>query len=211
MPFVSWLTTIICWKVGKPTILPKRRKKILIPVLWRQFRKRTMWAICWIFFLEDGPEEQKLWIAEHQSEIANLERRVKIMADKPTNRERLQEITAGIEQGIKELFESEKYMRYLSVMSKFHRYSVNNTMLIYMQRPDATLVAGFNKWKNQFERHVKKGEHGITIIAPTPYKKKIEEMKRDPDTQAPILDADGKAVMEGKGNRNSHVPPGEGV
>ena len=150
------------------------------------------------FFLEDGPEEQKLWIAEHQSEIANLERRVKFMADKPTNRERLQEITAGIEQGIKELFESEKYMRYLSVMSKFHRYSVNNTMLIYMQRPDATLVAGFNKWKNQFERHVKKGEHGITIIAPTPYKKKIEEMKRDPDTHAPILDADGKAVMEEK-------------
>ena len=120
------------------------------------------------------------------------------MQNKPTNRERLQEITAGIEQGIKELFESEKYMRYLSVMSKFHRYSVNNTMLIYMQRPDATLVAGFNKWKNQFERHVKKGEHGITIIAPTPYKKKIEEMKRDPDTQAPILDANGKAVMEEK-------------
>ena len=150
------------------------------------------------FFLEDTPDEQRLWIAEHQSEIANWERRVKIMADKPTNRERLQEITAGIEQGIKELFESEKYMRYLSVMSKFHRYSVNNTMLIYMQRPDATLVAGFNKWKNQFERHVKKGEHGITIIAPTPYKKKIEEMKRDPDTHAPILDADGKAVMKEK-------------
>ena len=118
--------------------------------------------------------------------------------NKPTNRERLQEITAGIEQGIKELFESEKYMRYLSVMSKFHRYSVNNTMLIYMQKPEATLVAGFNKWKNQFERHVKKGEHGITIIAPTPYKKKIEEMKRDPDTHAPILDADGKAVIEEK-------------
>ena len=149
-------------------------------------------------FLEDSPEEQKLWIAEHQSTIANLERRVNIMADKPTNRERLQEITAGIEQGIKELFESEKYMRYLSVMSKFHRYSVNNTMLIYMQKPEATLVAGFNKWKDQFERHVKKGEHGITIIAPTPYKKKIEEMKRDPDTHAPILDADGKAVMEEK-------------
>ena len=149
-------------------------------------------------FLEDSPEEQKLWIAEHQSTIANLERRVNIMAEKPTNRERLQEITAGIEQGIKELFESEKYMRYLSVMSKFHRYSVNNTMLIYMQKPEATLVAGFNKWKNQFARHVKKGEHGITIIAPTPYKKKIEEMKRDPDTHAPILDADGKAVMEEK-------------
>jgi len=150
------------------------------------------------FFLEESPEEQKLWIAKHQSEIANLERRVNIMAEKPTNRERLQQITAGIEQGIKELFESEKYMRYLSVMSRFHRYSVNNTMLIYMQKPDATLVAGFNKWKDQFERHVKKGEHGITIIAPTPYKKKIEEMKRDPDTHAPILDADGKAVMEEK-------------
>ena len=118
------------------------------------------------------------------------------MADKPTNRERLQQITAGIEQGIKELFESEKYMRYLSVMSRFHRYSVNNTMLIYMQKPDATLVAGYNKWKNQFERHVKRGEHGITIIAPTPFKKKIEEQKLDPDTKAPILDAEGKAVME---------------
>ena len=149
-------------------------------------------------FLYESEEEQKAWIAEHTAEITHLERRLKIMADKPTNRERLQEITAGIEQGIKELFESEKYMRYLSVMSKFHRYSVNNTMLIYMQKPEATLVAGFNKWKNQFERHVKKGEHGITIIAPTPYKKKIEEMKRDPDTHAPILDADGKAVMEEK-------------
>ena len=149
-------------------------------------------------FLYESEEEQKAWIAEHTAEITHLERRLKIMADKPTNRERLQEITAGIEQGIKELFESEKYMRYLSVMSKFHRYSVNNTMLIYMQKPEATLVAGFNKWKNQFARHVKKGEHGITIIAPTPYKKKIEEMKRDPDTHAPILDADGKAVMEEK-------------
>ena len=150
-------------------------------------------------FLYESEEEQKAWIAEHTAEITHLERRLKIMAEnKPTNRERLQEITAGIEQGIKELFESEKYMRYLSVMSKFHRYSVNNTMLIYMQKPEATLVAGFNKWKNQFARHVKKGEHGITIIAPTPYKKKIEEMKRDPDTHALILDADGKAVMEEK-------------
>ena len=118
------------------------------------------------------------------------------MADKPTNRERLQQITAGIEQGIKELFESEKYMRYLSVMSRFHRYSVTNTMLIYMQKPDATLVAGYNKWKNQFERHVKRGEHGITIIAPTPFKKKIEEQKLDPDTKAPMLDQDGKVIME---------------
>ena len=177
---------------------PKTPEENPHPRFMEAIQKKDYTGYLLDFFLEDGPEEQKLWIAEHQSEIANLERRVKFMADKPTNRERLQEITAGIEQGIKELFESEKYMRYLSVMSKFHRYSVNNTMLIYMQRPDATLVAGFNKWKNQFERHVKKGEHGITIIAPTPYKKKIEEMKRDPDTRAPILDADGKAVMEEK-------------
>ena len=177
---------------------PKTPEENPHPRFMEAIQKKDYTGYLLDFFLEDGPEEQKLWIAEHQSEIANLERRVKIVADKPTNRERLQEITAGIEQGIKELFESEKYMRYLSVMSKFHRYSVNNTMLIYMQRPDATLVAGFNKWKNQFERHVKKGEHGITIITPTPYKKKIEEMKRDPDTHAPVLDADGKAVMEEK-------------
>ncbi len=177
---------------------PKTPEETPHPRFMEAIQKKDYMGYLLDFFLEDGPDEQKIWIGEHQSEIANLERRVKFMADKPTNRERLQEITAGIEQGIKELFESEKYMRYLSVMSKFHRYSVNNTMLIYMQRPDATLVAGFQKWKNQFERHVKKGEHGITIIAPTPYKKKIEEMKRDPDTQAPILDADGKAVMEEK-------------
>ena len=150
-------------------------------------------------FLYESEEEQKAWIAEHTAEITHLERRLKIMAEnKPTNRERLREITDGIEQSIKELFESEKYMRYLSVMSRFHRYSVNNTMLIYMQKPDATLVAGYNKWKDQFERHVKKGEHGITIIAPTPYKKKIEEQKLDPDTKAPILDKDGKIITEEK-------------
>ena len=147
-------------------------------------------------FLDSSTEEQDQWIAEHTAEISAIGRRVNIMADKPTNRERLQQITAGIEQGIKELFESEKYMRYLSVMSRFHRYSVNNTMLIYMQKPDATLVAGYNKWKNQFERHVKRGEHGITIIAPTPFKKKIEEQKLDPDTKAPMLDQDGKVIME---------------
>ena len=169
------------------------------PLFVEAIQKKTYVEYLLDLFLYESEEEQKAWIADHTAEITHLERRLKIMAEnKPTNRERLREITDGIEQGIKELFESEKYMRYLSVMSRFHRYSVNNTMLIYMQKPDATLVAGFNKWKNQFERHVKKGEHGITIIAPTPYKKKIEEMKRDPDTHAPILDADGKAVMEKK-------------
>ena len=183
------------WEAG---YTPKTQEEPMHPRFLEAVQQKDYIGYLLDSFLEYSPEEQKLWIAEHQSTIANLERRVNIMADKPTNRERLQEITAGIEQGIKELFESEKYMRYLSVMSKFHRYSVNNTMLIYMQKPEATLVAGFNKWKNQFARHVKKGEHDITIIAPTPYKKKIEEMKRDPDTHAPILDADGKAVMEEK-------------
>ena len=162
-------------------------------------QKKTYVEYLLDLFLYESEEEQKAWIAEHTAEITHLERRLKIMAEnKPTNRERLREITDGIEQGIKELFESEKYMRYLSVMSRFHRYSVNNTMLIYMQKPDATLVAGYNKWKDQFERHVKKGERGITIIAPTPYKKKIEEQKLDPDTKAPILDKDGKIVTEEK-------------
>ena len=162
-------------------------------------QKKTYVEYLLDLFLYESEEEQRVWVAEHTAEITHLERRLKIMAEnKPTNRERLREITDGIEQGIKELFESEKYMRYLSVMSRFHRYSVNNTMLIYMQKPDATLVAGYNKWKDQFERHVKKGEHGITIIAPTPYKKKIEEQKLDPDTKAPILDKDGKIVTEEK-------------
>ena len=162
-------------------------------------QKKTYVEYLLDLFLYESEEEQRAWVAEHTAEITYLERRLKIMAEnKPTNRERLREITDGIEQGIKELFESEKYMRYLSVMSRFHRYSVNNTMLIYMQKPDATLVAGYNKWKDQFERHVKKGEHGITIIAPTPYKKKIEEQKLDPDTKAPILDKDGKIVTEEK-------------
>lgn len=118
--------------------------------------------------------------------------------EKQSNKERLKEITDSIEAEIKELFESEKYKQYLQTMSRFHRYSVNNTMLIYMQKPDATLVAGFNKWRDQFERNVNKGEHGIKIIAPTPYKKKIEEQKLDPDTRFPMLDADGKVIMEEK-------------
>lgn len=119
------------------------------------------------------------------------------MADKPTNKERLKELGEKIEAGIREVFDSDKYAEYLKVMSRFPTYSVNNQMLIRLQRPNATKVAGYNKWQ-QFERHVKRGEHGITIIAPTPYKKKIEEQKLDPDTKAPVLDANGKVVMEEK-------------
>ena len=120
------------------------------------------------------------------------------MAEKQTNKERLKDITDSIERGIQDLFQSDKYAEYLRTMSRFHRYSVNNTMLIYMQKPDATLVAGFNKWRDQFERNVLKGEKGIKIIAPTPYKKKIEQEKRDPDTNLPMLDADGKVIVEEK-------------
>ncbi|MBR2481992.1 MAG: hypothetical protein IKB58_03965, partial [Oscillospiraceae bacterium] len=115
--------------------------------------------------------------------------------EKQTNKERLKEITDSIEKGIQELFESDKYAQYLRTMSRFHRYSVNNQMLIYMQKPEATLVAGFNKWRDQFERNVMKGEKGIKIIAPTPFKKKIEEQKLDPDTKQPMLDAVGKVIM----------------
>ena len=120
------------------------------------------------------------------------------MAEKQSSRDRLKDITASIEDGIKELFQSESYAQYLQTMSRFHHYSVNNQVLIHMQKPDATLVAGFNKWKNQFGRNVIKGEHGIKIIAPTPFKKKIEQEKLDPDTQLPMLDADGKIITEEK-------------
>lgn len=114
--------------------------------------------------------------------------------EKKTNKQRLKDITDSIENGIKELFNSDKYKQYLQTMSRFHRYSVNNQMLIYMQKPNATHVAGFNKWRDQFERNVKKGEKGIKIIAPTPYKKKIEETKLDPDTKLPMLDDNGKEI-----------------
>lgn len=114
------------------------------------------------------------------------------------NKARLKEITDSIETGIRELFQSDKYRQYLSTMSRFHRYSVNNVMLIHMQKPDATHVAGFNKWRDNFGRNVRKGEKGIKIIAPTPYKKKIEEAKLDPDTKLPMLDVDGNAIMEEK-------------
>lgn len=118
------------------------------------------------------------------------------MAEKQNHKERLKEITDSIEAGIMELFESDKYKSYLQTMSRFHKYSLNNTLLISMQKPDATLVAGFNKWRDGFSRFVKKGEKGIKIIAPTPYKIKEEREKLDPQTKAPLLDARGKVQTE---------------
>ena len=118
------------------------------------------------------------------------------MADAKIERQKVKEITEKLEQGIKELFESEKYKSYLNTMSKFHNYSFNNTVLIAMQKPDATLVAGFNSWKKNFKRHVKKGEKGIKILAPTPYKIKQEQEKTDPKTKEILLDKDGNPIME---------------
>ena len=110
--------------------------------------------------------------------------------------DRLKEITDRLEQGITDLFNSERYKEYLSVMSKFHNYSFNNTLLIAMQKPDASLVAGFSAWKNNFERNVMKGEKGIKIIAPAPFKVKKEVEKIDPQTQQPVIGKDGKPVKE---------------
>ena len=117
---------------------------------------------------------------------------------KSSNKEKLKEIIFSIETGIQELFQSEKFADYLRTMSRFHKYSVNNTILIHLQRPNAAMpVAGFRKWQ-QFGRYVKMGEKGLTIIAPTPFKKKIEEIRLDPDTKAPVLDQDGNAIMDEK-------------
>ena len=119
-----------------------------------------------------------------------------LTSEKPA--EKLKEITDRLEQGITELFESERYKEYLRVMSKFHNYSFNNTLLIAMQKPDASLVAGFSAWKNNFGRNVMKGQKGIKIIAPSPYKVKQEMKKIDPHTQQPIIGKDGKPVTEEK-------------
>lgn len=118
------------------------------------------------------------------------------MADAKTEKQKVQEITEKLEQGIKELFESEKYKTYLNTMSKFHNYSFNNTMLIAMQKPDATLVAGFKAWQKNFDRHVKKGEKGIRILAPAPYKIKEEQEKLDPVTGEIMLDKNGMPITE---------------
>lgn len=118
------------------------------------------------------------------------------MADLRTEKQKVKEITDRLEEGLKELFEGEKYKSYLNTMSKFHNYSANNIQLIEMQRPDATLVAGYKAWQKNFERHVNKGEKGIRILAPAPYKIKEEQEKIDPVTKEPMLDADGMPVME---------------
>ena len=119
-----------------------------------------------------------------------------LTSEKPADK--LKEITDRLEQGIMELFDSDRYKEYLRVMSKFHNYSFNNTLLIAMQKPDASLVAGFQSWKNNFKRNVVKGEKGIKILAPSPFKIKQEMEIIDPATQKPVIGADGKPVKEEK-------------
>ena len=118
------------------------------------------------------------------------------MADARTEKQKVKEITDRLEEGLKELFEGEKYKSYLNTMSKFHNYSANNIQLIEEQCPDATYVAGYKAWQRNFERHVNKGERGIRILAPAPYKIKEEQEKIDPVTNEPVLDRDGMPVME---------------
>ena len=110
--------------------------------------------------------------------------------------QQVREITDKLEQGIKELFESERFKEYLRTMSKFYHYSFSNTLLIAMQKPEATYVAGYTSWQRNFDRQVMKGEKGIKILAPAPYKAKEERERIDPSTQKPVLDADGNPVTE---------------
>ena len=118
------------------------------------------------------------------------------MAENNTEKQRVQELTDKLEQGLQDLFNSDSYCNYLSTMSKFHNYSFNNTLLIAMQKPDATLVAGYKAWQKNFERHVNKGEKAIRILAPAPYKIKEERDKIDPVTQELLLDKDGNPQKE---------------
>ena len=125
---------------------------------------------------------------------ANPSRPIELTAQKPA--EKMKEITDRLEQGIQDLFESDRFKEYLQVMSKFHNYSFNNTLLIAMQKPDATLIAGYNSWKNLFGRQVSRGAKGIKVLAPSPYKIKKEVDKIDPKTQKPVTDKNGKTVKE---------------
>lgn len=118
------------------------------------------------------------------------------MANYEEKQEKIKEVTQKLEEGIQALFESEKFKNYLKVMSKFHSYSFGNIMLILMQKPDASYVAGFNAWKNNFKRFVKRGEKGIQILAPSKYRVKEEKEKIDENTGKPILDGDGKPITE---------------
>ena len=119
-----------------------------------------------------------------------------VMEPDEVRKNKVQEITDRLETGIKELFDSEKYVTWLNTMSKFHEYSLNNTILIAMQKPDATMVAGYTQWQKDFERNVNKGEKAIRILAWNPHKEKVERDKIDPETHEPVKDENGNTVKE---------------
>ncbi len=120
----------------------------------------------------------------------------KVMFPSEIQKNKVQEITDKLESGIKDLFDSERYVTWLNTMSKFHEYSLNNTILIAMQKPDATMVAGYTQWQKDFERNVNKGEKAIRILAWNPYKEKVERDKLDPETHEPVKDENGNTVKE---------------
>ena len=110
--------------------------------------------------------------------------------------DQVRKITEQLEQGVKELFESQKYKDYLTTMSKFHSYSHNNILLIFQQKPDASLIAGYSAWKTEHGRQVRKGSKAIKILAPAPYRAKVNRDKINPDTNKPVLDENGNPVKE---------------
>ena len=176
------------WYRGTENEIPKEYRVMSFPQPERGGQDKT--------FMDAAATEQTARTAAKQPQEPRPVIPIVLTAGKPA--EKLKEITDRLEQGIAELFDSERYKEYLKVMSKFHNYSFRNTVLIAMQKPDASLLAGFSAWKNNFERNVMKGEKGIKIIAPSPYKIKQEMQKIDPHTQKPIIGKDGKPVTEEK-------------
>ena len=175
------------WYNGRENDIPKEYKVMSFPQRSRTEPEQS--------YMDAAAPGQEVRAAEKPTEPRPVIPIV-LTSEKPA--EKLKEITDRLEQGITELFDSERYKEYLRVMSKFHNYSFNNTLLIAMQKPDASLVAGFSAWKNNFERNVMKGQKGIKIIAPSPFKVKQEMQKIDPHTQKPVIGKDGKPVTEEK-------------
>lgn len=176
------------WYRGTENEIPKEYRVMSFPQPERGGQDKT--------FMDAAATEQTARTVAEQPQEPHPVIPIVLTSEKPA--EKLKEITDRLEQGIAELFDSERYKEYLKVMSKFHNYSFRNTVLIAMQKPDASLVAGFSAWKNNFERNVMKGQKGIKIIAPSPYKIKQEMQKIDPHTQKPIIGKDGKPVTEEK-------------
>ena len=156
------------------------------------FKENSVMPIGTQMFARD-PAEIKF---ENVAEPVVSEKRGSYHTTPEQRQEKIKQITDKLEQGVHQIFESDNYRAYLSTMAKFHSYSLNNTILIAMQKPGATLVAGYTAWQKDHDRHVKKGEKGIQIIAPSPYKVKQERDALDPKTGKPQMDAQGNPLKE---------------